>query len=540
MIDRWYKNAIIYTINVGTFMDSNDDGVGDFGGLRDRLNHLTWLGVDCIWMQPFYPSPMQDYGYDVTDYYAAKPANGNLGEFVEFSQLARDKGIRILVDLPVNHTSDQHPWFQEARRDRRSRFRDFYVWSETEPSETDKGVAFPGFQQRIWTYDDTAHAWYFHRFYRHQPDLNITNPSVRDEIKRIMGFWLKLGVSGFRIDAAHFLVDEVRPDGSVVRHYKYLEEFREFLSWRQGDAVMLAEAHVDLDEIPHFLGRGRMQMGFAFQPNQYVFLALATGDSKPLIEGMKRMPHLDHTGQWAQFLRNHDELDLSDLSPDERQRVLKAFAPDPNMQIFGRGIRRRLAPMLGNDRRRLELANSLMFSLPGTPVIYYGDEIGMGEDLSLEERWPVRTCMQWSDAPSGGFSTAPPGELLHPMIHNGAFGVETVNVDEQRRDPDSLLNWMRQLCDIRKSCPEIGWGEMEIIETDDDAMLALRYRWQGGKVLLLHNLADVARGVRLELKEEEAGELVDLFGNQVYPRESGASRTIELDGYGYRWFRVRQ
>ncbi|HEV7277486.1 MAG TPA: alpha-amylase family protein [Devosiaceae bacterium] len=539
MLDLWYKNSIIYSLNVGTFADANGDGVGDFAGLRSRLDHLNWLGVNCIWLQPFYPSPRLDYGYDVTDYYDINDRNGTFGEFVEFARQARERGIRILIDLPANHTSDQHPWFQQARSDPQSRYRDYYLWSESEPAATDEGMAFPGFQERVWTYDETAEAWYFHRFYAHQPDLSIMNPMVREEIKRVMGFWLELGVAGFRMDATHFLLDEDRPDGTSIRHYEFLGEFREFLSWRKGDAVMLAEANVEPDELAEFIGPTRMQMAFAFLMNQHLFLSLARGTAKPLAKMLSEQTDLGQTGQYAQFLRNHDELDLGRLSEEERQDVFRAFAPEPEMQIFGRGIRRRLAPMLGGNRRRMELANSLMFSMPGSPVIYYGDEIGMGDDLSLEERWPVRTVMQWSGEPGGGFSSAPPAEFVHPVVEEGEFGAGVVNVEEQRRDPNSLLNWTRQLCDVRKSCPEVGWGRPELVGVDNDAVLAHRYRWRGSHVLLVHNLHDRACRVSLDLMPEERGELVDLFGNQVYPPESGNSRTIELDGYGYRWFRAR-
>jgi maltose alpha-D-glucosyltransferase/alpha-amylase len=540
MLGLWYKNSIIYSLNVGTFRDADGDGVGDFAGLLAQLEHLSWLGVNCIWLQPFYPSPRQDYGYDVTDYYGINTRNGTFGDFVEFTRQARERGIRILIDLPANHTSDQHPWFQEARSDSHSRYRDYYVWSAEEPAITDEGMAFPGFQERVWTYDETAGEWYFHRFYAHQPDLNILNPMVRDEIKRVMGFWIELGVSGFRIDAAHFLLDEDRPDGTSIRHHGFLEEFREFLSWRKGDAVMLAEANVAPEEIGEFIGPSRMQMAFAFLVNQHLFLALARATAEPLADMLGRQPRLQHTGRWAQFLRNHDELDLGRLSEEERQDVFKAFAPEPEMQVFDRGIRRRLAPMLRGDRRRLELANSLMFSMPGSPVIYYGDEIGMGEDLSLDERWPVRTCMQWSDDPSGGFSSAPPDQFVHPVVQDDEFGPAAVNVEAQRRDPNSLLNWTRRLCEVRKSCPEVGWGEPELVPADNPAVLAHRYRWRDGHVLLVHNLCEDDCRVSLDLMPVERGELVDLFGNQIYPPEPDSNRTIKLDGFGYRWFRAKR
>ncbi|WP_205821043.1 alpha-amylase family protein [Methylobacterium nonmethylotrophicum] len=538
MLDLWYKTATIYSLNVGAYMDGNGDGVGDFRGLTTRLDYIAELGVNCLWLLPFFPSPQLDYGFDVTDYYNIAPEYGTLGDFVEFSREARLRGLRLLIDLPLNHTSDQHPWFQAARADPASPYRDYYVWSDREPANAAEGVVFPGFQTSVWTRDPVAGAWYFHRFYEHQPDLNITNPAVRDEIERIMGFWLELGVSGFRVDAAPFLIDQFQPDGSIFRNYGILDELRDFLSWRRGDAIMLAEANVSPDEIPHFVGHhGRMHMTFAFLINQYLFLALARRRAEPLRRGLSLAPALPKLGQWAQFLRNHDELDLGRLSPEERAEVHAAFAPEPGMGLYSRGIRRRLAPMLGNDRRRIELANSLMFSMPGSPVIFYGDEIGMGDDLSQPERWAVRTCMQWRDSSCGGFTDAPSETLPHPVIQAGPFGSGAVNAVAQQRDPTSLLAWMRRLCAVRRSCPEIGWGEMSIIGTDDPAVFIHRYRHGGKSIIILHNLGDETCQVELRLDSCEVEELVELFGNRIHEADNKKYHIIELDPYGYRWFR---
>jgi maltose alpha-D-glucosyltransferase/alpha-amylase len=539
VLDLWYKNTIIYTLNVASFMDGNEDGIGDFKGLTERLDHIAKLGVNCIWLLPFYPSPRLDHGYDVTNYYDVAPELGTLGDFVEFSHQARLRGLRLIIDLPINHTSDQHPWFRQARADPHSDYRDYYIWSKTKPINTNDGVVFPGYQSSVWTYDPRARAWYFHRFYPHQPDLNITCPRVREEMFKIVGFWLELGVSGFRIDAAPFVVQEVSPDRPTHLRYDFFSELRNFLSWRKGDAILLAEANVLPDEMPEYFGDGsRIHVLFAFLVNQYAFLTFARHDAEPLIRGLNLLPKLPQLGQWAQFLRNHDELDLGRLSPQEREECYRAFARDPDMRLYERGIRRRVAPMFQGDRRRIELAFSLMFSLPGAPVIYYGDEIGMGDELALPERWPVRTCMQWSDEQNGGFSNVPEERLIHPVIMEGKYGARAVNAIAQQRDPDSLLSWMRRLVDVRQSCPEIGWGELSLIDAHDGAVFAHRLSWEGNTTVALHNLGDRPCRVRVDLNDEEAGELTDLFGNKVYEPDTGENRVFVLDAYGYRWFRL--
>src|SRR5215217_1766969 len=519
--DQWYENAIYYCLDVETYADSDGDGIGDFQGLTRRLDYLAGLGVTCLWLLPFYPTPDRDNGYDVKDYYAVDPRLGTLGDFVEFMHQARKRGIRVLVDLVVNHTSDQHPWFQSARQSKDSPYRDWYVWSDTLPADAHEGMVFPGYQDAVWAWDEAAGAFYFHRFYAHQPDLDISNPEVREEICRIMGFWLEVGVSGFRMDAAPFLIEMKKSGEPGEDQYAYLREFRDFLSWRRGDAILLAEANVSRDEVAQYFGDGaRIHMLFSFLVNQSYFLALARQEAGPLIQGLLLPPVPPQTGQWANFVRNHDELDLGRLSDEDRQFVFSKFAPDPGMQLYGRGIRRRLPPMLGNDRKRLELAYSLMFSLPGTPVLRYGEEIAMGDDLSRPERESVRTAMQWANQPNGGFSTAAPGTLLRSVISEGEYGYERVNVDAQQRDPDSLFHWMERLIRVRKQCPEIGWGEWQILETGNPAVLALRYRFRGGTVITVHNLAERSASVCLECGG--SGEpWVELLGDQPYALVDG-------------------
>lgn len=539
--DLWYKHSIIYCLDVDTFQDGNGDGVGDFEGLINRLDKLAGLGITCIWLMPFYPTPNRDNGYDVTDYYNVDPRLGTLGDFVEFATRAREHGIRIIVDLVVNHTSIDHPWFQAARRDPNSRYRDYYVWSKEKPDNAHEGVVFPGVQNTTWTYDRKAGMYYFHRFYKHQADLNISNPAVQAEICKIMGFWLQLGVSGFRIDAAPFLIElkGVEPPGDQDQHH-YLEAFRNFLSWRRGDAIMLAEANVEMDKVAEYFGRGdRMHMLFHFLLNQKLYLALARKDARPLIEGLNAPPPIPDASQWAIFVRNHDELSLDKLTEAERQEVFAAFGSDPEMQIYDRGIRRRLASMLEGNLDRMKLVYSLLFALPGTPVLYYGQEIGMGEDLSLEERNSVRTPMQWSDEKNGGFSTAPPEKLVRPVIDKGGFGYKQVNFIDQNRRSDSLLSWMRQMISIRKECPEIGFGEWEILETGVSTAFAHRCLWDGGCVLMVHNFADEPVTVRLSLKHLDVEHLIDLLGHQVCELNQDGTYMMELHPYGFRWFRVR-
>ncbi len=397
--DLWYKNGIVYCLSVATYMDADGDGVGDFKGLMRRLDYLQGLGVTALWLMPFQPSPGRDDGYDVADYYNVDPKYGTLGDFVEFTHGCEQRGMRVLIDLVVNHTSNEHPWFREARRDPNSKYRDWYVWSKKKPKHFKAGVVFPGVQKSTWTHDEVAKCWYFHRFYEFQPDLNTSHPEVQAEILKIMGFWLQLGVSGFRMDAVPFVIAEKGPQVTKpVEQYDMLREFREFLSWREGEAIVLAEANVLPDTDMQYFGRNgeRLHMMFNFQVNQNLFYALATADTRPLVKALKATKPRPPTAQWGHFLRNHDELDLGRLSDEQRQAVFDAFAPEADMQLYGRGIRRRLAPMLKGDRRRMELAYSLMMTLPGTPVIRYGDEIGMGDDLNLPERQSARTPMQWS------------------------------------------------------------------------------------------------------------------------------------------------
>jgi len=537
--DLWYKNAILYCLSVGTYMDANGDGIGDFRGLLRRLDYLQGLGITAIWLMPFQPSPGRDDGYDVTDYYAVDPRYGTLGDFVEFTQGCRQRGVRVLIDLVVNHTSDEHPWFQKARKDPQSKYRDWYVWSKKKPKDFRKGVVFPGFQKATWNYDDVAKAWYFHRFYDFQPDLNTSNPEVQLEILKIMGFWLQLGVSGFRMDAVPFVISRKGPGvRGLQEQYDMLRVFREFLTWREGDAIILAEANVlPTVDMEYFGSAGeRLQMMFNFEVNQHLFYALATSDSRPLIDSLEKTKSRPPTAQWGQFLRNHDELDLGRLTKKQRQAVFTAFGPEPDMQLYDRGIRRRLAPMMEGDRRRLELAYSLLMSLPGTPVIRYGDEIGMGDDLHLPERNCARTPMQWSTEPHGGFTKS--NKPVTPVISKGPYNFEHVNVAKQKRDPNSFMDWTERIIRMRKEIPEVGWGNFEVLATGAKEVLAIRYDWRNNSVVFVHNLSSIPQEVQFDISVKDDGRLVNLLSEEHSAPDASKKHRVLLEPYGYRWYRV--
>jgi maltose alpha-D-glucosyltransferase/alpha-amylase len=539
--DLWYKNAVIYCLSVGAYMDANGDGIGDFQGLMRRLDYLHGLGVTAIWLMPFQTSPHRDDGYDVSDYYGVDPRYGTLGDFVEFTHGAQQRGLRVIIDLVVNHTSNEHAWFRESRRDPNSKYRDWYLWSKKKPPRADQGMVFPGVQKSTWSYDEQAKAWYFHRFYDFQPDLNTSNPEVQAEILKIMGFWIQLGVSGFRLDAVPFIIATKGPKvKDPVEQYEMLRSFREFLQWRQGDCIILAEANVLPETDMEYFGSDgdRMHMMFNFQVNQHLFYALASADTRPLVKAMQATKRRPATAQWGLFLRNHDELDLGRLEEEQRQIVFAAFGPEPEMQLYRRGIRRRLAPMLDGDRRRLELAYSLLFTLPGTPVIRYGDEIGMGDDLSLPERNCARTPMQWSNEPHGGFTKNEKAAV--PVISGGPYGFEHINAAIQRRNPDSLLNWTERIIRMRKEVPEVGWGDFQVIATRNPAVLVMRYAWRNNWVLFVHNFDAKPHEITFSagLQNEADQLLVNLLADEHSHGDHRGKHRLVIEAYGYRWYRV--
>ena len=548
MSERWYKEAVIYCVDVDTYSDSNGDGCGDLPGLTSRLDYLSRLGVTCLWLNPIHPSPQRDGGYDISDYYGIDPRLGTLGDFVELASQARSRGIRLLLDLVVNHTSDQHPWFSSARSDPNSPYRDWYVWSKDEPPDRRQGIVFPGEQTETWTMDEAAGLWYYHRFYDFQPDLNWANPAVRAEIKKVMGFWLQLGASGFRIDAAPFVIEQISAGVDPgPKDWTILDDWRQDVQWRNGEAVLLCEANVEPEELAKYCAASpegpndRAHLMFAFGLNAKLWLALARCDAEPLVEALGTLPKLAAMAQWATFLRNHDELDLSKLTDEQRGDVMAAFAPKPDMRLYGRGIRRRLAPMMNGDRRRVELAYSLQFSMPGTPVLRYGEEIGMGEDLRLPGREAIRTPMQWDASRTAGFSTAAPADLVRPVPTRGRYSARQVNVESQRPDRTSLLRWFEELVRVLRECPEIGVGQVSVLDLPlPRSVLAHRFDAPEGAVLLLHNLADTR--VTLDLSAVATGRKppYEVLADDRYEPLAKNLGRVQLNGWGYRWIRLRR
>jgi trehalose synthase len=542
--DLWWKNAVVYCLDPETFFDSDGDGEGDLVGVTERIDYLAGIGVSCLWLMPFYPSPNRDDGYDITDYYGVDPRLGSLGDFVGLVRTAKDRGLRVIIDLVVNHTSDKHPWFRDARRSPTSRFRDFYVWADKPPPQKKSDVVFPDAETSIWNFDSRAGQWYLHHFYKHQPELNIGNPAVRTEIAKIAGFWLELGVDGFRVDAVPFMVetDELKT-GHKLDPHEILRDLRSFMARRRGDSVMLGEVNLPAKPLREFFGKGNgdeLQMLFDFPLMQAMYLGLARSDARPIRRVLTRRPPIPDESQWAVFVRNHDELTLDQLSDKERQEVFTAFGPQEDMQLFGRGLRRRLPPMLDGDPARLRLVYSLLFSLPGTPVLFYGEEIGMGENLAVPGRLSVRTPMQWADERNAGFSTAAPSRLARPVV-DGRFGPMAVNATDQRRDPESLLNWMERLIRRRRECPEFGWGAPTVLDAADSSVLAHQCEWEGSRVFAVHNLSPEPREVKLPIDGAADGDrLVNLLARtESVLHLDGPAVELKVEGYGYRWFRLQ-
>src|SRR4051794_19304977 len=499
--DVWWKNAVVYCLDVQQFM-------GDIGGLTDRIDYPAGMGVSCLWLMPYYPSPRRDDGYDITDFYGVDGRLGTPGDFAELVRTCGDRGIRVIADLVVNHTSDEHPWFQTGR-DRESAYHDFYVWADEKPPEKPGDVVFPDKENSNWHYDQKAKQWYLHRFYSFQPDLNVANPQVRDEIAQVVAYWLDQGLAGFRVDAVPFLLEPMgMPSGALHDPHELLRDLRRFMGRRRGDAVLLGEVNLAPDQQRAFFGDedgDELHMVLSFTVNQAMYLAFARGEAAPLAGALRALPEIPSDGQWANFVRNHDELTLDKLSEEERGEVFAAFGPQKRHQLYGRGLRRRLPSMVDGDEDRIRLAYSLAFSLPGTPVLFYGEEVAMREDLDLPGRMSVRAPMDWEA------------------------------VATQRRDHESLLMWMERLIRRRRECPELGWGQITLIDPGDPAVFAHRADWQGSTVLAVHSLAEEPRTVALECEHP----LVDLFDDEELASD-GEHVEIPLGRYGGRWFRVRR
>ncbi|MFF0344747.1 alpha-amylase family protein [Kribbella sp. NPDC004875] len=541
--DVWWKNAVIYCLDVETFFDTNGDGSGDLRGVGQRIDHLAELGVTCLWLMPFYPTPDRDDGYDITDFYGVDPRLGTHGDLVELITLAHDRGIRVIADLVVNHTSNAHPWFRSARASRDSPYRGWYVWRDEPPANQHEGIVFPDQETSLWQYDEEAGQYYLHRFYKHQPDLDIANAEVREEIQRVIGFWSQLGVSGFRVDAVPFLLDTSGAEdaGNLPDPHDYLRDLRAFVDRRRAQSILLGEVNLPYPEVRRFFGDedgDELTMCFDFVGMQRLYLSLAREDPSELVDALRRRPPCAEDGQWGTFVRNHDELTLDKLTDRERQEVFEAFGPDQDMQLYGRGLRRRLPPMLDNDQARLKMVYSLLFSLPGTPVLFYGEEIGMGENLAVEGRRAVRTPMQWTAGLNGGFSTADPSRLVAPVTE-GEFGPENVNVAAQRRDPDSLLNWIKLLIRRYRECPEFSWGECTILQPGVPAVFAHRSEYEGGVVVAAHNFGAESVEVALGVSGTGVGlRAVDLLRDGSADVAPDGTLPLTLEPYATRWLRV--
>ena len=536
----WFKDAVIYQLHVRSFCDTTGDGTGDFKGLTSKLDYLQELGVDCLWLLPMYPSPFCDDGYDISDYTSIHPGYGTLEDFREFLDAAHARGLRVITELILNHTSDQHAWFTEARSSKDHPRRDWYVWSDTDDRYADVRIIFLDTERSNWAWDPVSKTYYWHRFFSHQPDLNFDNPAVREEIWNVMRFWLDMGVDGFRVDAVPYLIER---DGTSCENLPETHDVLKFLRARidehvQGK-VLLAEANQWPEDVRAYFGDGdEFHMAFHFPLMPRMFMALRLEDRKPLVEIIERTPPIPETCQWGIFLRNHDELTLEMVTDVERDYMYEEYGRDPVARL-NLGIRRRLAPLLDGDRRRIQLMTGLLMSLPGSPIIYYGDEIGMGDNIYLGDRNGVRTPMQWSGRWNGGFSTADPERLAHPLISNPVYGYQAVNVESQRRTDHSLLNWMRQLIRVRKSTQVFGRGSITFLSPNNHRVLAYIRSLDGEILLIVNNLSSTAQVVELDLRELEGAIPIEMFGHSLFPRIGELPYMLTLGAYDFYWFRLR-
>jgi maltose alpha-D-glucosyltransferase/alpha-amylase len=537
----WYKDAIIYQIHVRTFFDSNGDGIGDFQGLAQRLDYVQELGVNAIWLMPFFPSPLRDDGYDISDYRSVHPSYGTLEDFKRFLSSAHDRGIRVIIEMVANHTSDQHPWFLESRSSQDNPKRDWYVWSDTDTRYRGTRIIFLDTEMSNWAWDPISKSYYWHRFFSHQPDLNYDNPAVREEMWNVMTFWLELGVDGFRLDAVPYLIErEGTSCENLPETHQVVRELRKKVDDQFPGAVLLAEANQWPADLRPYFGNGdEFHMAFHFPLMPRMFMGLRLEDRKPITEILQQTPEIPASCQWCLFLRNHDELTLEMVTDIERDYMYDIYASDKTMRL-NLGIRRRLAPLLDNDRRRIELMNGMLMSLPGTPIIYYGDEIGMGDNIYLGDRNGVRTPMQWSGGWNGGFSTADPEILYSPPILNPVYGYQAVNVLSQKRTEHSLLSWMKHIMRIRRSSPVFGSGSIEFLYPANHRVLA--YVRQLGKetVLVVNNLSSAAQAVELDLRRYKGNILIEMFGRNMFPRIGDLPYLLTMGPYQFYWFRLRR
>jgi maltose alpha-D-glucosyltransferase/alpha-amylase len=537
----WYKDAVIYQLHVRTFCDSNGDGIGDFRGLTGKLGYLQELGINAIWLLPFFPSPLRDDGYDIADYTAVHAAYGSLQDFKDFLAAAHSRRIRVITEMVVNHTSDQHPWFQEARRSRENAKRDWYVWSETDSRYQAARIIFVDTEMSNWAWDPISKSYYWHRFFSHQPDLNYDNPAVREAIWEVMKFWLDIGVDGFRLDAVPYLVER---DGTSCENlpetHAIIRDFRGRIDAAYPGKMLLAEANQRPADVRAYFGNGdEFHMAFHFPLMPRMFLAVKLEDRKPIIEILEQTPQIPDTCQWCIFLRNHDELTLETVTDIERDYMYDEYAVDKAMRI-NLGIRRRLAPMMENDRRRVELLTGLLLSMPGTPIIYYGDEIGMGDNVYLGDRNGVRTPMQWNGGWNAGFSSADPERLYSPLISNPVYGYQAINVDSQTRSAHSLLSWTKSVIQTRNAFRVFSRGSIEFLNPSNHRVLAYVRCLGEEKVLVVNNLASSAQAVELNLQEYKKHIPIEMFGRNLFPRIGDMPYLLTLGPYQFYWFRLRR
>jgi maltose alpha-D-glucosyltransferase/alpha-amylase len=535
----WYKDAIFYQVYVRGFFDSTSDGNGDLRGLIEKLDYLVELGVDCLWLMPIFASPLKDDGYDIADFFEIHPALGTVEDFAALTAAAHERGLRVIADLVLNHTSDQHPWFQEARRDPASPLHDYYVWSDTDQKYAGARVIFKDTEPSNWSWDTLARKYFWHRFYSHQPDLNYDNPLVRREVLRVIAFWMDRGIDGFRVDAVPYLFErEGTSCENLPATHDFCREVRRFVDEHYPGALLLAEANQWPNDLMAYFGAGdEFHMAFNFPLMPRIFMALRREQAWPIIEIMDQLPTIPPACQWALFLRNHDELTLEMVTDEERDYMYSEYAKDARMRL-NMGIRRRLAPLMDNDRRQVELLHSLLFTLPGSPVLYYGDEIGMGDNIYLGDRNGVRTPMQWTGDRNAGFSRADPSRLYQPLILDPIYNYQAINVEAQLRSPTSLLHWLRRLIRVRKKYPAFSRGALKFVPCENRRVVAYLRIYDNQTVLIVNNLSAFAQAAELDLRPYVGLVPVELLGNHPFPRIKEELYFLSLGPHGFFWFRL--
>jgi maltose alpha-D-glucosyltransferase/alpha-amylase len=537
----WFKHAVFYEIYIRGFFDGNDDGSGDFRGLIEKLDYLQWLGIDCVWLLPMYASPLRDGGYDIADFFTIHPDYGTVDDFQAFVEAAHQRGMRVIADLVMNHTSVDHPWFQESRSSPDSPKRDWYVWSDTDERYPDVRVIFVDSESSNWTWDPVAGAYYWHRFFSHQPDLNYDNPEVQEAMLNVLRFWLDLGIDGFRLDAVPYLYERDGTNGeNLPETHAYLKRVRAEIDARYPDRVLLAEANQWPEDVVAYFGDGdECHMAFHFPVMPRMFMALRREEAKPIIEILDLTPPIPDNTQWGLFLRNHDELTLEMVTDEERDYMYEEYAKDPRMKL-NLGIRRRLAPLLDNGRDEIELMHAILFSLPGAPVLYYGDEIGMGDNVYLGDRDGVRTPMQWTGDRNGGFSRGDFAQLYLPPLMDPVYGYQAVNVEAQLRTPTSVLRWLHRFIALRKEHPVFGFGSYEVLHPENPRIFAHVRRYEEDVVLCVHNLARAAQAVELDLAAFEGYVPEEMLGRSAFPRIGALPYLLTLAPRGWFWFQLRR